>query len=92
LVSLQAGVVHVRHAKVRSGAIVAVAKDGRVTGAATLAVIGNSEAQKFGPHEWKQKSALSFASAFRGNFLAGTSCGFSSVKRKLFRLGSALKK
>jgi hypothetical protein len=47
--------------------------------------------QKCGPPEEIQKIALSFFSDFSANFLAGKMCRFFSVKRKLFKLGSALK-
>jgi hypothetical protein len=39
----------------------------------------------------KHRIVASLFSAFSANFLAGKSCGFFSVKRKLCRLGSALK-
>jgi hypothetical protein len=41
-------------------------------------------------HEHKQKNAVSFISGLTANLFTGKFCGFFSVKRKLFRLGSAL--
>jgi hypothetical protein len=47
--------------------------------------------QKYPPHKKSQTIASSFLLAVSGNFLAGKLRGFFSVKRKRFRLGSAVK-